>query len=136
MRRRKAAIKGLEWRITPTGNEKTDEILTALFDRLPVSQIINQILDATLFGYQALEVMWENQNGLLLPVAVVGKPQEWFVFDEENRLMLRTKDKPQRRPCSGKEIPACDATSGLYEPLWSSRPCYVLLGGDLQERWL
>ena len=92
VRRRKAAIKGLEWRITPTGNEKIDEILTALFDRLPVSQIINQILDATLFGYQALEVMWENQNGLLLPVAVVGKPQEWFVFDEENRLMLRTKD--------------------------------------------
>ncbi|HHF6578335.1 TPA: DUF935 domain-containing protein [Haemophilus influenzae] len=92
VRRRKAAIKGLEWRITPTGNEKTDEILTALFDRLPVSQIINQILDATLFGYQALEVMWDNQNGLLLPVAVVGKPQEWFVFDEENRLMLRTKD--------------------------------------------
>lgn len=92
VRRRKAAIKGLEWRITPTGNEKTDEILTALFDRLPISQIINQILDATLFGYQALEVMWENQDGLLLPVAVVGKPQEWFVFDEENRLMLRTKD--------------------------------------------
>ncbi|MBF0752228.1 MULTISPECIES: DUF935 domain-containing protein [unclassified Pasteurella] len=92
VRRRKAAIKGLEWRLTPTGNEKTDEILTALFDRLPISQIINQILDATLFGYQALEVMWENQNGLLLPVAIVGKPQEWFVFDEENRLMLRTKD--------------------------------------------
>ena len=92
VRRRKAAIKGLEWRITPTGNEKTDEILTALFDRLPVSQIINQILDAALFGYQALEVMWESQNGLFLPVAVVGKPQEWFVFDDENRLMLRTKD--------------------------------------------
>ncbi|BFU65374.1 DUF935 domain-containing protein [Rodentibacter abscessus] len=92
VRRRKAAIKGLEWRITPTDNEKTDEMLTALFERLPVSQIINQILDATLFGYQALEVMWENQNGLLLPVAIVGKPQEWFVFDEENRLMLRSKD--------------------------------------------
>ncbi|WP_373100803.1 MULTISPECIES: DUF935 domain-containing protein [Pasteurellaceae] len=92
VRRRKAAIKGLEWRITPTGNEKTDEILTALFDRLPVSQIINQILDAALFGYQALEIMWESQDGLLLPIAVVGKPQEWFVFDDENRLMLRTKD--------------------------------------------
>lgn len=92
VRRRKAAIKGLEWRLTPTGNEKTDEILTALFDRLPISQIINQILDATLFGYQALEVMWESKDGLFLPVAVEGKPQEWFVFDEENRLMLRTKD--------------------------------------------
>ena len=92
VRRRKAAIKGLEWRITPTGNEKTDEILAALFDRLPVNQIINQILDAALFGYQALEVMWTSENGLLLPTEVVGKPQEWFVFDEDNRLMLRTKE--------------------------------------------
>lgn len=92
VRRRKAAIKGLEWRITPTGNEKTDKILTGLFDRLPMSHIISQILDATLFGYQALEVMWESENGLLLPTAIVGKPQEWFVFDEENQLMLRTKD--------------------------------------------
>lgn len=92
VRRRKAAIKGLEWRITPTGNEKTDEILASLFDRLPVSQIINQILDATLFGYQALEVMWASENGLLLPTEIVGKPQEWFVFDEDNRLMLRTKE--------------------------------------------
>ena len=92
VRRRKAAIKGLEWRITPTGNEKTDEILASLFDRLPVNQIINQILDATLFGYQALEVMWASENGLLLPTEIVGKPQEWFVFDEDNRLMLRTKE--------------------------------------------
>ncbi len=92
VRRRKAAIKGLEWRITPTGNEKTDEILATLFDRLPVNQIINQILDATLFGYQALEVMWASENGLLLPTEIVGKPQEWFVFDEDNRLMLRTKE--------------------------------------------
>lgn len=92
VRRRKAAIKGLEWRITPTGNEKTDEILASLFDRLPVNQIINQILDATLFGYQALEVMWSSENGLLLPSEIVGKPQEWFVFDEDNRLMLRTKE--------------------------------------------
>lgn len=92
VRRRKAAIKGLEWRITPTGNEKTDEILASLFDRLPVNQIINQILDAALFGYQALEVMWASENGLLLPTEIVGKPQEWFVFDEDNRLMLRTKE--------------------------------------------
>ena len=100
VRRRKAAIKGLEWRITPTGNEKTDEILTALFDRLPMSQIISEMLDATLFGYQALEVMWESKDGLLLPVAIVGKPQEWFVFDDENQLKLRTKEN-----INGEELP-------------------------------
>ena len=36
--------------------------------------------------------MWASENGLLLPIEIVGKPQEWFVFDEDNRLMLRTKE--------------------------------------------
>lgn len=100
VRRRKAAIKGLEWRITPTGNDKTDEILNTLFERLPLPQIITEMLDAALFGYQVLEVMWENQNGLWLPAEVIGKPQEWFVFDEQNQLMLR--DKENR---NGKFVP-------------------------------
>ncbi|MDA5607062.1 DUF935 domain-containing protein [Pasteurella multocida] len=104
VRRRKAAVKGLEWRLTPTGNDKTDEILTALFDRLPLSQIINQVLDACLFGYQALEVMWQHQDGLWLPTAIEGKPQEWFVFDEENRLMLRTKEHRFGQPLPEKKF--------------------------------
>ncbi|MGC6298546.1 DUF935 domain-containing protein [Pasteurella multocida] len=100
VRRRKAAIKGLEWRITPTGNDKTDEILTELFEHLPLPQIITEMLDAALFGYQVLEVMWENQNGLWLPAEVIGKPQEWFVFDEQNQLMLRDKENH-----NGKLVP-------------------------------
>ncbi len=98
VRRRKAAIKGLEWRLTPTGNKKVDEILAALFERLPLNHIINQILDATLFGYQALEVMWAEENGLLLPAEIVGKPQEWFVFNEENELLLRDKEERDGKP--------------------------------------
>lgn len=92
VRRRKAAIKGLEWRITPTGNDKTDEILTALFDELPLSHIITQILNATLFGYQALEIMWGYENGVWLPTDIQGKPPEWFIFDEDNQLRLRTRE--------------------------------------------
>lgn len=94
VRRRKAAIKGLEWRLTTTDNEKIDEILTALFERLPLSQLIGQVLDAALFGYQVCEVMWHKQNGLWLPEKIEAKPQEWFVFDQDNQLRLRTKAKP------------------------------------------
>ncbi|MDG4924380.1 DUF935 domain-containing protein, partial [Glaesserella parasuis] len=36
VRRRKAAIKGLEWRITTTNNEKVDEQLYQVFNRLPL----------------------------------------------------------------------------------------------------
>ncbi|OBX09324.1 hypothetical protein QV08_01850, partial [Gallibacterium salpingitidis] len=80
VRRRKAAVKGLEWRITPTGNVPVDEQLDAIFDALPIPQIISQILNATLFGYQVLEVIWTYDNGVYLPLAIQGKPPEWFVF--------------------------------------------------------
>lgn len=104
VRRRKAAIKGLEWRITPTGNQKVDEMLTALFEHLPLSQIITEILDATLFGYQVLEVIWQHQNGLWLPAHILGKPQEWFVFDEQNQLMLRDKENHNGKPVPEKKF--------------------------------
>lgn len=94
VRRRKAAIKGLEWRLTTTDNEKIDEILTALFERLPVSQLIGQLLDAALFGYQVCEIMWGNHQGIWLPEKIEAKPQEWFIFDEDNQLRLRTKANP------------------------------------------
>lgn len=92
IKRRKAAIKGLEWRLTTTGNEQVDEALMAWFETLPLNTLITQILDAGLFGYQVMEVMWQNQQGIWLPTDIVGKPQEWFVFDEDNQLKLRTKD--------------------------------------------
>lgn len=101
IRRRKAAIKGLEWRITPTGNEKVDEWLLAVFNALPLNKIITEILDATLFGYQALEVTWHYDGQYWQPVAVEGKPQEWFVFGQDNELRLRTKE----HRISGVELP-------------------------------
>ncbi|MDH2927344.1 DUF935 domain-containing protein [Lonepinella koalarum] len=105
VRRRKAAIKGLEWRLTPTGDEKTDEILTAVFERLPLNQIINQLLDAPLFGYQVLEIDWQkDEQGRLIPVNLVGKPQEWFNFDEDNQLMLRTKKDRFGEPVKEKKF--------------------------------
>lgn len=94
VRRRKAAVKGLEWRITPTGREDVDEQLEAIFDALPLHQIISQILNATLFGYQALEVVWRYAEGIWQPLDIQGKPPEWFVFDEDNCLKLRTKANP------------------------------------------
>lgn len=94
VRRRKAAVKGLEWRITPTGREDVDEQLEAIFDALPLHQIISQILNATLFGYQALEIIWTYEDGIWKPLDIQGKPPEWFVFDEDNQLKLRTKANP------------------------------------------
>ncbi|SUV40320.1 Mu-like prophage protein gp29 [Avibacterium paragallinarum] len=42
--------------------------------------------------------MWAEENGLLLPAEIVGKPQEWFVFSEENELLLRDKEERDGKP--------------------------------------
>lgn len=92
VRRRKAAIKGLEWRITTTNNEKVDEQIYQIFERLPMNKIITEMLNATLFGYQVSEVIWAERDGLFVPEQIIGKKPEWFVFDEENQLRFRTKE--------------------------------------------
>lgn len=92
VRRRKAAVKGLHWRLTPTGQIKIDNMLQQIFKRLPVSDIINEMMTAILFGYQVLEILWEQKDGYIVPKTVIGKPQEWFVFDEDNALRFRTKE--------------------------------------------
>ncbi len=101
VRRRKAAVKSLEYRITKTGNDKADELIISMINSLDLQKLIGEILDATLFGYQALEVTWAIENSQYVPLAVTGKPQEWFVFDDENVLKFRSKDKPLK----GEDLP-------------------------------
>lgn len=95
VRRRKGAVKALEW-----GLDK-DEVPTAVIahieqwlNKLNVSRIVTEMMDAVFYGYQPMEVIWGKQDGLLLPTAVIGKPPEWFVFDEYNQLRMRTKADP------------------------------------------
>ncbi|MCK9420227.1 MAG: DUF935 domain-containing protein [Nitrospirae bacterium] len=88
---RKARTKKLLWEID-RGKAQTRQtkFITDLFNRLPVRRMVNQILNAPLFGNQPLEVMWDVQSWT--PKDVVGKPQQWFVYDENNELKFRTKD--------------------------------------------
>jgi phage gp29-like protein len=100
---RKAGVKSLEWEID-RGKSKSRQvkIVEQLFKRLDLEQIISEILEAPLFGYQPLEVIWENRDGLIFPRDVIGKPQRWFVFGaEDNSLRFRTKGNYS----TGEELP-------------------------------
>ncbi|WP_082024913.1 DUF935 domain-containing protein [Necropsobacter massiliensis] len=92
VRRRKAAVKKLEWRITTTNNAKVDAQLERIFSRLKMNNIITEMLNAALYGYQVSEVMWGERDGLFVPLEIIGKKPEWFVFDEDNQLRFRTKE--------------------------------------------
>lgn len=86
VRRRKAAVAKLEWRLS--GEGVSDRVLGEIdgfLSSFDTYGLIKDILNATLFGYQPLEIIW-RKGSLWLPEKIVAKPQEWFGFDGEGRL--------------------------------------------------
>ena len=46
---------------------------------------MSDILDATKFGFQPLEIIWKrDKSGHIMPERVTAKPPEWFCFDDDN----------------------------------------------------
>jgi phage gp29-like protein len=96
---RKAGIKKLQWGID-RGKSKSRQavIIEKCFNNLKIRQIISSILNAPLFGYAVLEINWQFIDGYYLPRKVQEKPQEWFLFNSANELMLKTKEKVEPLP--------------------------------------
>ncbi len=106
IRRRKAAVKGMEWRlvdsVTGQTGTRADQkasprammLAQDALAGLKLDAVIGEILDAPLFGWTPMEVMWAPVDGALLPVNLVGKPHEWFHFDPEGLLRFRSRTAP------------------------------------------
>lgn len=81
---RKSGLLALEWEIV--ANNATNDIADLVqkqFDELDLSRVISELLDAPIFGYAISEVMWRyDRDGYVVASDIVGKPQEWFRFDE------------------------------------------------------
>jgi phage gp29-like protein len=109
---RKSGVLSMLWGID-RGKSKTrpaKEIET-LFKRLPVNRILSEILDAAIYGYQPLEVLWKTDGRLILPEAVMAKPREWFAFSADNELLLRTRSNP-----NGMPVPERKFLCPVYNP--------------------
>ena len=95
IRRRKSAVKSLEWGLDRgQAASRTAKAVEAMLAELDLERIIGQILEATLYGYQPMEVQWQRVGGLLVPVDVQAKPPEWFCFDADNALRFKTRSNP------------------------------------------
>jgi len=102
IRRRKAAVKGLEWGLDrDKAKSRVAKSIEAIFADLDLSRIITEMLDAVLYGYQPMEVMWGKVGGLLVPVDIVGKPADWFLYSPENELRFRSR----QALVQGEELP-------------------------------
>ncbi len=102
IRRRKAAVKALESGVDrEKSKSRVAKNILAIFADLPIERIIAEMLDAVLYGYQPMEITWRKVGSLVVPVDIVGKPANWFVFDDENKLRFRTRENSIK----GEELP-------------------------------
>jgi phage gp29-like protein len=102
IRRRKAAVKALEWGVDKEKSKsRTSKNIEAMLRDLDMNRILSEMLDAALYGYQPMEVIWGKVGNLIMPVDIVGKPAEWFVFDTDNQLRFRTR----QNMVEGEELP-------------------------------
>lgn len=106
IRRRKAAVKAMEWRIVDSvkgqtgsraGQKASPRAMLLAQDalaELDLDTLLSEMLDAPLFGWVPMEIIWERIEGALLPAQVIGKKQEWFHFDPEGLLRFRSRAQP------------------------------------------
>lgn len=101
-RRRKSAVKGLEWGFEREGaGARLHNNLEAVFADLDLDRLIGDCIEAVFYGYAPLEIIWGRAGGLIVPAELRALPQEWFLFDTEGLLRFRSKE----RPFEGEELP-------------------------------
>lgn len=96
IQQRKASILTLQWQIEGNEREKIAEMLKTM----DVSRMIRSILEAVLFGFQPIEIIYDYIDNEIRPVKIAERKQENFVYDTEGELQYYAKGttKPQPIP--------------------------------------
>ena len=93
-RRAGALLRKLKVKIGKSTEEMLDFVEHA-FSRIDSRHLVRDISESMLFGFQPIEILWEETKfkgqKVTIPKALPSKPQEWFVFSSEGKLMQHTK---------------------------------------------
>jgi phage gp29-like protein len=89
-----SAASGAEWFCAAGGEGRREkeaaEEFAGQLGALDVPRVIEEMMDAVAYGYSPLEVIWEADGGRWGIGDIVGKPPQWFEFDQNNRLVFKT----------------------------------------------
>lgn len=94
-------VTALEWDIDRgRSKSRSAKLVKEIFQDLDrnqdggITKLVADIINARLFGYQPFEILRERIGRFLSPVAVLAKPQEWFLFSEKRELLFKSRDFP------------------------------------------
>ncbi|NMB82254.1 MAG: DUF935 family protein, partial [Ignavibacteria bacterium] len=87
---RKMQVMQMGWEINYDNEEIKKEVIE-LTQNLDLQKIASQLLDCILYGFEIAEIEYKNINGKIVPVELEEKPQEWFIYGNDNKLRLRSR---------------------------------------------
>lgn len=119
IRRRKAAVTALESGVKRgNASARVEANIKAIIDDIDVVQFTRDVLEATLYGFQPIELLWNKGQRWTIPGELIAKPPEWFTFSTKNELRFRSRQSPlEGEPLPERKflLPRNDAT---YQNPW------------------
>ncbi|MCA0447648.1 MAG: DUF935 domain-containing protein [Bacteroidetes bacterium] len=90
VQQRKAGVLSLNWELDrgKTKSKTAKSVDQLLKKKIKMRRLINQVLECLPFGFQPIEIEWDIRTIPWSLKSIEAKPQEWFSFDSENRLIL------------------------------------------------
>lgn len=88
---RKAGTLSCNWELKEN-NCKNFKFYDELFNCLDIHRLIEDILDAPMYGYVPIEISWQKEGSNLIPSCLSAKPQEWFFFNSEGEFFFKDKN--------------------------------------------
>lgn len=97
IRRRKAGVLKMEWRVNrDKASVRMTKLCETVLGQFDMRRLLREILDAPLFGWQPMEVLWtpSSAGGPIVPVNVLAKPVSWFHYDDQAQLRFKSRQSP------------------------------------------
>jgi phage gp29-like protein len=89
-----STVSGAQWFCAPGADGRREveasELLREQLGKLDIPRVINEMMDAVAFGFSPLEVLWQKDGEKWGVGDIVGKPPQWFEFDQHNHLVFKT----------------------------------------------
>lgn len=91
---RRAALLAMDWGFNRgKSKSRTSKLVEEHFkNTIDMHGALSEFFEGAMYGYHVSEVVSNHFGNVWLPERITGKPQEWFHFDEQNRLRLKTRN--------------------------------------------
>ncbi len=120
IQQRKMQVMQMDWEIEYNGRQKDlKQKAEEIIKNLAIDNVTSEILNCIFFGMSVQEIYWGlNDQKEIVPVNLMMKPQDWFIFGEDGNLYLRKMDSGIYFFELGKKLPPFKFIIHRYHPTY------------------